>query len=176
MNISRIFAENLFAFHYKDEEDNELYRLLDLWNDPEYLQNYFIENEKFIINNPKLNISSETQFIDTVIDNAQDTDEILEELSKNQNLEEFFIELSNTQPLYEILSKRKGRKNILRIYAIKIDENCFVITGGAIKITDTMQQHKTTTNELKKLKKCKAFLLEHDVIDSESFYELLNEL
>lgn len=176
MNINRIFAENLFAFHYKDEEDNELYRLLELWNDPEYLHNYFIENEKFIINNPKLKISSGTQFIDTVINNAQDADEILEELSKTQNLEEFFIELSNTQPLYEILSKRKGRKSILRIYAIKIDENCFVITGGAIKITDTMQQHKTTINELEKLKKCKAFLLEHDVIDSESFYELLNEL
>ena len=176
MTIDRIFVENLFAFHYNDEEDNELDRLLELWNDPEYLHNYFIENENFIINNPSLNISSESQFIQNVIENAQDTDEILEELSENQNLEEFFIELSESQPLYEILSKRKGRKNILRIYAIKIDKNCFVITGGAIKITKKMQEHKTTTNELKKLEKCKSFLKEQDIINSDSFYELLNEM
>jgi hypothetical protein len=75
----------------------------------------------------------------------------------------------------EILSKRKGRQNLLRIYAIKIDSNCYVITGGAIKITETMQGHQDTLLELTKLEKCKQYLKENDVFDSDSFYELVND-
>lgn len=33
MKIVRIFAEKLFAFKYQNEADNELRRLLTLWND-----------------------------------------------------------------------------------------------------------------------------------------------
>jgi hypothetical protein len=75
----------------------------------------------------------------------------------------------------EILSKRKGRQKLLRIYAIKLDTNCFVITGGAIKITGTMQGHKDTLEELAKLERCKQYLKENDVFDLDSFYELVND-
>lgn len=83
--------------------------------------------------------------------------------------------LSINQNMFEVLSKRKGRQNLLRIYAIKIDSNCYVITGGAIKITETMQGHKDTLLELNKLEKCKQYLKENDVFDSDSFYELVND-
>jgi hypothetical protein len=43
----------------------------------------------------------------------------------------------------------------LRLYALKIDKDCFVITGGAIKVSQKMQ--------------------ENGVFDSESFFELLSE-
>ncbi|NLA24310.1 MAG: hypothetical protein GX879_05015, partial [Bacteroidales bacterium] len=66
-------------------------------------------------------------------------------------------------------------ENQLRYYAIKIDDNCFLITGGAIKMSQKMQEHPDTNNELKKLNKAKEYFKEIGVFDAESFYELLNE-
>ena len=71
--------------------------------------------------------------------------------------------------------KGKLKENILRYYAIKLDENCFVITGGAIKMSQTMQEHPDTTNELKKLEKARAYLKQNGVFDEDSFFELLIE-
>jgi hypothetical protein len=73
------------------------------------------------------------------------------------------------------LQKGKLKKNGLRYYAIKIDENCFIITGGAIKMTQTMQEHPDSVNELLKLEKGKSFLIKNGIIDDASFYELLKE-
>jgi hypothetical protein len=175
MKIDCIFDENLFAFHYENESKNELDCLLDEWNDIEYLDTFYNENKRQIENNTYLRINNEDEFIDIVIDNAQNIDEILEKLSNNNDLDSFFEMLNINQNMFEILSKRKGRQNLLRIYAIKIDSNCYVITGGAIKITETMQGHQDTLLELPKLEKCKQYLKENDVFDSDSFYELVND-
>lgn len=71
--------------------------------------------------------------------------------------------------------KGKIKKNRLRFYAIKLDANCFVITGGAIKMSQKMQDHPDTNNELIKLKKARAYLNINGVFDEDSFYELLIE-
>ena len=48
MKIVPIFADRLFAFHYESEPDNELSRLLKLWNDTFYLYQFIKENEEDI--------------------------------------------------------------------------------------------------------------------------------
>ena len=67
-------------------------------------------------------------------------------------------------------------KNTLRIYAIKIDENCFLITGGAIKMSQKMQDHPDSNNELSKINKAKEYLKDNDVVDEDSFYEFIKEV
>ena len=62
------------------------------------------------------------------------------------------------------------------MYAIKIDANCFVITGGAIKMSQAMQDHPDSNNELAKIKAAKEYLQENSIFDIDSFYELINEL
>jgi hypothetical protein len=52
----------------------------------------------------------------------------------------------------------------------------FLITGGAIKMTQKMQEHPDTTNELKKLKKVRDFLIENKITFEDSFYDfIINE-
>jgi hypothetical protein len=68
--------------------------------------------------------------------------------------------------------KGKIRQNNLRIYALKIDEEMFVITGAAIKMSQKMEAHFDTLNELKKLNQARAFLVNEDIVDGASFYEL----
>jgi hypothetical protein len=65
---------------------------------------------------------------------------------------------------------------MLRIYAIKIESNCFLITGGAIKLTHTMQEHPDTLLELKKLNKVKNFLINEGILDKDSIEEYVLDI
>ena len=165
MKIVSIFAANLYAFHYEDESDNEFARLMDCWTNVEYLSSF-----------AKMNgIKDIKKFIEDILSNAEDIDDFLFHLHENiESFGRYFEPLKLTE-YNKVLSFQKGKikKNQLRIYAIKIDENCFVITGGAIKMSQTMQDHPDTNIELKKLNAAKAFLESQGVFDADSFYEII---
>ena len=63
----------------------------------------------------------------------------------------------------------------LRIYAIRLEKNVFVVTGGAIKLTHTMQERVHTQLELDKLNLCRQYLVDNGVFDSESFISMIEE-
>lgn len=171
MEIVSIFARKLFAFRYKNETDNELKRLLDLWNDVGYLYNFVGQNKKDITNG-----KSVEAVVNQIIYNANEIDDTLNECSKGgRSLDEFFKPLDNNEFRVVTLSKQKGRKNYLRIYALKIDTDFYVITGGAIKFTHLMNDRPHTKEELSKIAKCQSYLKENGVSDIDSFFELLNE-
>jgi len=96
--------------------------------------------------------------------------------NENKNLAAFLKPLYNHEYNEVNLSKQKGRKNYLRIYALRIENNLFVITGGAIKFTLLMEEREHTANELIKIERCRNFLRENGVMDADSFFEFLIEL
>lgn len=168
MKIVPIFADKLFAFHYENEVDNEYDRLMELWTDVKCLKEFAISN----------NIANQILFIKSILNDAEQIQDLLEEIvSHEDHFEYYFRPLHDTEIGFRILSLQKGKikKNQLRLYAIRIDENCFVITGGAIKMSQKMQDHPETNNELEKLNSARSFLKDNEVLDSDSFYELLNE-
>lgn len=63
----------------------------------------------------------------------------------------------------------------MRIYAIKLAAGIYIIAGGAIKLTATMQEREHTLLELQKMEKVRRFLLEENIVDDESFIEYLGE-
>ena len=63
----------------------------------------------------------------------------------------------------------------MRIYAIKLAAGIYIITGGAIKLTASMQEREHTLLELQKMEKVRRFLLEENIVDDESFIEYLGE-
>jgi len=167
MKIVSIFAPNLYAFHYKNESDNEFSRLMGLWTDVKYLRDF-----------AKLyDIKDIHSFVNDILSNAEEIDDFLYHL--HENIESFgkYFEPLQLKEYAKVLSFQKGKikKNKLRIYAIKIAENCFVITGGAIKMSQTMQEHPDTNIELNKLNTAKAFLESNGVFDEDSFYEIILE-
>ncbi|MBF4515582.1 DUF479 domain-containing protein [Flavobacterium sp. ANB] len=168
MKIVDIFAPALFSFHYDGEVDNEYDRLMDNWTDVNYLRKYAKSN----------GIENVNQFVRERLKDAEQIQDLLEEIITNkQPLEFYFRTLFDTESGIKTLSLQKGKidKNGIRIYAIKIDKDCFVITGGAIKMSQTMQGHPDSNNELMKIKDAKNYLQENSVIDEDSFYELINE-
>jgi len=172
MKIVSIFAPKLYSFRFPSEELNELHRLLDNWNDVTYIYNFLKENKSDIDKNKNI-----LELADQISDDAYEIENTLSKLSNSssQSLEQFFKPLNNEEYYFQLLSRQKGRVNYLRIYALKIDENCFVITGGAIKLTQRMQDREHTQKELYKINQCKQFLTENGVHDSDSFYEFITE-
>ncbi len=172
MKIVPIFADKLFSIHYDGEEVNELDRLLSLWNNVLEVFEFVKQNISDAPKNKSIKELSEQ-----IIENAVEIDNTLNELSQNnnRNLDDFFKPLNNQEYRIIELSKQKGRKNYLRIYALRIDTNCYVITGGAIKFHHYMDARQHTANELIKIEKCRNYLKENNVINMDSFYEFLNE-
>ena len=64
----------------------------------------------------------------------------------------------------------------LRIYAIKLDPGIYVITGGAIKLTRTMQEREHTLVELARMEKVMRFLIDNHISDMDSFKDYLTEI
>jgi hypothetical protein len=169
MKIVDIFAPTLFAFHYGGEADNEYDRLMDNWTDVSYLRNYAKNNS----------IDNVNQFVKDRLKDAEQIQDLLEEITTNKEpLEYYFRTLFDSESGIKTLSLQKGKivRNGIRLYAVKIDENCFVITGGAIKMSQTMQDHPDSNKELTKIKAAKVYLQANTIVDKDSFYELINEL
>ena len=68
-------------------------------------------------------------------------------------------------------SKRRDPK--LRIYAIRIGENSYVVTGGAIKLTDKMQDRPHTQIQLTRLRMARDWLRSEGIYDPEDLKDLL---
>ena len=93
-------------------------------------------------------------------------------------LDDLFRPLEN-QRIHEMLlsrEKAKGKRSSthnswLRIYAIKLDEGIYLVTGGAIKLTHLMAEREHTLNELRKMEMVRNYLLDNGVRDADGIKE-----
>ncbi len=105
------------------------------------------------------------------------------DISPDANLDEIFRPLENGRTSEMLLGKEKARLrdaprhvSWLRIYAIKLQPGIYIITGGAIKLTRTMQEREHTLVELARMEKVRRFLLDNNIADLDSFNDYLTEL
>lgn len=171
MHIEPIFKPYLYSFRYENTDDNEYSRIFDCWSDVEYVRNFVREHKD---DSPR----NTNRAINRIMDEADDLqDSIYYACKENSlNLNGIFTPLRDQEFGKVVLSKQKGKRSNLRIYAIKIDDHCFVITGGAIKTSQTMQEKSHTEQEFYKINRCRDFLKDMGVFNDDSFYEMLNEL
>lgn len=159
MEIVPIFGTNLFAIKYSGETKDEFARLFELWQDPEYLEKFFESNKSDLENDFWGSVSIEDAIFNT-FNYAQYFEHKLLELSDANEedqltgLENIFVPLHDSQYQLYFLKKSKAKKTWLRIYALRVENNIYIITGGAIKLTQTMQERKHTNVELRKIESC----------------------
>ncbi len=171
--------EGLFAICFDDEEEDELEKCLENWFDTAYLYNFFNDN----INSLNSGYYEKPISIQDAIKFTRQEAEILfqtledlaiEGANNNfKNLSVAFYPLRNgeysTINLQQVKTKTNVEKRWLRIYAIKISPNTFIVTGGAIKLVGTMQESPQLLHEKRKLDDIKEFLKEEGVFDQEDF-------
>jgi len=174
MKIINIFADKLFAFKFDGEAIDEFERAFDLWTSIEYLTDFFEEHTKDLqFGFYELNSCDDAVMI-TLEESFAFREVILEAAEKN-NPDKLFKNPDNKEYRHGGFGKKKAYgtayKSWLRIYALQI-ENIFLITGSAIKLTDTMNQRYHTKRELIKLERCKSFLKEKGIWDKEGLQEM----
>ena len=171
----------LWAVRYDSENDNALYTLFEQWNDVLWLRTFFKKNWNDL--QSYFRITDINQAITDTIDDSERLQGIIMDISPNANLDEIFHPLENYRTSEILLGKEKARlsrtkrhPSWLRIYAIKLSEGVYIITGGAIKLTLKMEEREHTLQELKKLEKVRTFLLNENIIDDDGFIEYMNTL
>lgn len=170
-------GEGLYSVKYKGVKKDELQRLFENWSNVEYVSNYCQANQKFI----------ESEFyqkkhlwIDDIINQIlKEADILISQLAEyakegfknGDNLQMLFKPLYKKETSLPVLQKtkakvveeRKIKHPILRVYGIRIDKNTIIVTGGAIKLTSRMDEHKDTITEEEKIEKVKQFLLANEI-------------
>jgi hypothetical protein len=171
VKIVRIFGQQLYSFKFKNCL-NEFERLFDYWSDIELLEEFF-ETNKHDLNRPFWgNITVEDAVLKTVHE-SQFLEDRIRNLSKQINaakdgLETLFRPLDDRQlQIDHLLNKSKAKQNWLRIYALRVEKDVYIVTGGAIKLTHKMEERGHTLKELHKIEKCRNYLIRKGIIDKE---------
>ncbi len=182
MRFERIIdgKDHLWAVRDMDKPNNELATLFQKWNDAEYLWEFFLENQDDL--QEYFHIERISEAVEDTIDDAEQLERLILEMPYSENLDELFRPLGSTDLVIRELTREKARNwerighaSWLRVYAIRIEKNVFVITGGAIKLTPTMQDRSHTQEELNKLNLCRQYLIDNCVFDSDSFITMIEE-
>lgn len=171
----------LWAVRYAEDEDNILNTVFAQWDDVQWLRQFLKDN--FADLQRYFQISD----VDVAIDITAEDSDVLQrkilDISPDANLEELFRPLNNWQTTEMELDKEKANpktithhRSWLRIYALKLSDGSYIITGGAIKLTRTMQEREHTLQELLHQEQVRNFLLQNGIIDTDSFVDYLAEI
>ena len=182
MNFDKITEDGrLWAVRYEGAEDNALATIFDQWNDIQWLREFFKSNFDDLVSYFKI-----TDVNNAIYDTLEDSDRLeclILDISPDADLDQLFRPLENSRFDEHLLSKEKARiqnrphhASWLRIYAIKLETGKNIITGGAIKLTATMQEREHTLRELLNMEKVRQFLVTNQVIDEDAFVDYLKEL
>jgi len=184
VKIIRIFDEKnyLLTVIYKNEVLDEFSKLFNDWTDIEWLEDFFSKNEADLYRPFWQPMTIEKAVIKTRNEAIQIRDYFKKILKKPE--EERILEFKLLfRPLLKQLSVEKylsmkkaygiGNRSWLRIYALKVSDEIYIITGGTIKLTDYMEEREHTRKELQKMEKCMWFLKEQGIIDDDGIVELL---
>lgn len=174
----------LWAIQFNEGPD-EFERLFDLWQDVEYLDGFFHEH---IHDLPIEPWTDSEEFIEqsvlTLMEEADKLEDALTRLVKGgfagtgQNLQQLFKPLDNR--IYELKPLQKSKASIrtrtrpeprLRIYAIRLAPNLYIVTGGAIKLTHTMNERPHLVEELRKIERVREWLKSMGIFESEDLNE-----
>ena len=178
----RIFQNNdhLWSLRYDEKDADELTLLFRQWSDVNFLLDFFEKNIGDL-----RSVYHVEKISEAIVDTMKDAD-ILERtllsMKSIKYLDQFFHPLGLLDNRIRELSREKaknwnriGHASWLRVYAIRLEPNVFVITGGAIKLTAKMQDRDHTIEELRKLNRCRVFMQNNGVFDKDSFVSYIEE-
>ncbi len=182
MKFARIIHgyDHLWAVRDESQKADELTRLFQRWNNANYLLDFFLANLEDL--QGFFHIEKISDAIKDTMEDADELERLILEFPYTEHLDELFHPLSLSDNRMRELTREKARNwdrkkhaSWLRIYAIRIEPNVYIITGGTIKLTAKMQDRKHTQIELDKLNICREYLIQNGVFDQDSFVDYIKE-
>lgn len=171
----------LYAIQFDENAKDELDSNLDLWNDAEFLWKFFKKNESDLRRYGQFHHKSYSieDAVDKTLKDAINLENRLLDIAEvnddHEVLQHLFQQLNDMEADLYSLQKSKAKLNYqswLRLYAIRIDKDLYVITGGAIKLTKKMEDRKHTQTELEKMNQVYNYLSSKNLINEKEFERL----
>lgn len=169
MELESITEGILYAILWEGEMDNSLDQMGILYTDVEFLNQYFHENEEKLTYYKKPSYTPQDAVIRTqreavaLIQKLKDL--ASDSLEDGNSLDGLFKQLHTVEgyshPRYHTDVKAKGRPYEapwIRVYAVKCDDNLYVITGFGLKLVRNMRDDPELINQLRKLEKATQYL------------------
>ena len=178
LKIITIYRPYLYSIQYDKFDENEYDRLFNAWNDVSYVVQFITAHKDLLHNHHWIHISKAEEAAQQVLEEAEGLETLIETLCINTahqtvpDLDSHFRYLEGKYR-YELeypAMKSYGTKrpSLLRMYAIKLQENCYLITGGGIKLADSIQHSPDLKNHiLQNLDKTRTWLKKQGIIDSD---------
>ncbi len=181
MDIVSIYPDYLFAVKFDSKDQNEYEAAFSLWRDLDYLVEFFDENKGLLETEFWHNTISSTDSEDlaqSVVDESFDFERHIKEIAastangETPDFDEFFKELGGQ---YKFLREHIPHKSygtsapsMLRLYAIRVSANCYVVVHGGIKLTKQIQDTPLLRKELfSKIDNVLQFFKANGIIDAE---------
>lgn len=185
MKITEIYPNNLFAVHFDEKNQNEYESAFTLWQDLDYLINYFSANSSLLESDFWKSVPIPTDYEDlaiNVVNESFDLQKYIQEIATNtsngegNDFDSFFQELGGKyKNLRQYIPQKAYGTNtptMLRLYAIRIEKNCYLIVHGGIKLTKEIHDTPTLRDELfVKIDNVLQFLRANGILDKEDLKE-----
>ena len=177
--IETIYDKHLYSIRYEGDELSVLDRLLDEWTDVDKAVDFMKRHENYLKSafwSPYIECPEDAAR--KVLREAETYSEFFDNLDENlhngskPDFDSFFRELGgkyNLQYTY-VPMKSYGMEepSFLRIYAIKIESNCYLIVDGGIKLTKKIQDSPELKDHVfKNIDKVIDYLQKTGIIDGE---------
>lgn len=180
MTFDKILDDRrLWAVRYEGEADNCFNRLFSNWYDMNWLKSFFQDN--FADLSSFFHITNVYEAVMETIDQAKILECVMLDITPNANLDILFKHLENSRYWEMTLGREKAygdggyrHPSWLRIYAIKIESGVYLVTGGAIKLTATMEERSHTLAELAKMERVRNYLLDNGVYDLDGLNDFID--
>ena len=167
----------LWAVKYDENAVNVLSMLFCQWRDVDWLADFFSSNKADLERNFQIR-SVDKAIYDTLKD-AEELECMILDLAEDSDLDKMFRPLNNMRTSELLLGKEKakGRREThtswLRLYALRLEKGVYLITGGAIKLTYTMQERSHTLKELERMEEVRNHLIDNGVTDLDGFVDFV---
>ena len=151
MKFVDINGEKLWSVIYDGESVDALTKLFREWNDLDFLEEFFTKNSGDLVSYFKI-----TGIDLAIYDTLEDANELRCMILGRE----------------KAIGRRRAHDSWLRIYALKLERGTYLITGGAIKLTRTMEEREHTLSELRKMEKVRNFLIEQGAVDIDGLKDI----
>lgn len=175
MEIEKIYPPYIYSVRYDHKEENEYDSLFSQWYDLDYLGNFFQSNNRWLIMDIWRNINTLELASRQVIDEADEMDSTLFRLYENTvkgikpDYDSHFYDFGGKyQYVMEYCPvKSYGYKtpSLLRIYAIKMESNTYLVTGGGIKLGKSIQDSPGLSHIITDIENVRNWLKKNGIID-----------
>ena len=157
MEIVEIIPPYLYSVKYDDEQLDEYHRMFRDWHEVGYLAEFFRLNADYLH-------TALERHLNQLAENADN--------GETPDFESYFHPLDGKYVYEWRLIPMKGygmgKPTFIRLYAIRLETNCFLLVYGGLKLADTIQNSPVLNKEVfKRIDQTLAYMKREGITEQE---------